>query len=79
MAGEKWLDFTLADKGTGLGQLCAALGIPPEEVLALGDNYNDLPMLRLAGTAYLMENAAPPLRAQFSLRCRRVEEVLERL
>ena len=28
VAGERWLDFTLADKGTGLEQLCAALGCP---------------------------------------------------
>ena len=27
MAGAEWLDFTLADKGTGLTQLCAALGV----------------------------------------------------
>ena len=26
-AGAEWLDFTLADKGTGLTQLCAALGV----------------------------------------------------
>lgn len=76
VAGEKWLDFTLADKGTGLSQLCSALNISPEETAAFGDNYNDLPMLRLVGFPYLMENSAEELRQQFPRRCRRVEDVL---
>ena len=79
VAGEKWLDFTLADKGTGLQKLCASLNIPLEETAAFGDNYNDLPMLRLAGVPYIMDNAAPELRAQFSRHCRRVEEILRTL
>lgn len=78
-AGPDWLDFTLADKGTGLAQLCAALGVSPAETMAFGDNYNDLAMLRLAGTAYLMDSAAPELREQFPLQCRSVYEVLEAL
>ncbi len=76
VAGEKWLDFTLADKGVGLRRLCAALGVPLEQVMAFGDNYNDLPMLELAGRPYLMESAAEELRARFPRRCRRVVDVL---
>ena len=76
VAGEKWLDFTRATKGAGLLQLCNALGIDPGETAAFGDNYNDLPMLRLAGTAYIMDNAVPQLRCQFSLHCQSVVQVL---
>ena len=79
VAGEKWLDFTLADKGVGLERLCRAMGVALHEVLAFGDNYNDLPMLEKAGQAYLMDSAAQELRERFPLRCRRVEDVLERL
>ena len=79
VAGEKWLDFTLADKGTGLRQLCAVLGVPLEDVMAFGDNSNDVPMLELAGRPYLMEGAAEALKARFPRRCRRVEEVLAQL
>ena len=79
VAGEKGLDVTLADKGTGLRQLCAALGVAPEEVMAFGDNYNDLPMLELAGHPYLMESAALPLRRRGFALCRRVEDVLKQL
>ena len=76
VAGEKWLDFTLADKGVGLRCLCAALGVDLSEVAAFGDNDNDLPMLRLAGTPYIMAGAAPHLCQQFANQCRRVEDIL---
>lgn len=79
IAGETWLDFTLADKGTGLNQLCRALDISLEHVMAFGDNYNDLPMLELAGHPYLMENAATELKAGVFTRCRTVAEILETL
>lgn len=78
VAGEEWVDFTLADKGTGLARLCAALGVEPDEVMAFGDNYNDLPMLRYAARPYLMEGADPALRQGFAL-CRRVTDVLRTL
>lgn len=79
IAGERWLDFTLADKGTGLRKLCAALDIELSEVMAFGDNYNDLPMLELAGVSYLMSNAAPELVFQIPRHCSRVEEILRTL
>lgn len=79
VAGDRWLDFTVADKGTGLAGLCRSLGIPLEDVMAFGDNYNDLPMLRIVGHPCLMENAAPSLHPLIPRRCRRVAEVLETL
>ena len=79
VAGAVWLDFTLADKGLGVRKLCEALGVGLGEVMAFGDNYNDVSMLEQAGHPYLMESAAPELRARFSTRCRTVAEVLEAL
>lgn len=76
VAGEKWLDFTLADKGTGIRALCAATGVTLSEVMAIGDNYNDLPMLEVVGAPYIMENAVEDLRRRFSNRCLRVEKLL---
>lgn len=57
VAGEKWLDFTLADKGKGMDALCRALHIAPEEVAAFGDNFNDLPMLEMVGMPYVMRGS----------------------
>ena len=79
LGGGPWLDFTIADKSVGLKNLCDALQISPDEVMAFGDNYNDVPMLALAGCAYIMDNAAPPLRRMFSKHCSKVEEVLAQI
>lgn len=79
VAGAEWLDFTLADKGTGLRQLCDALNIPLENTVAFGDNWNDIPMLEAAGHPYLMASADPRLTARFPQQCASVPAVLEHL
>lgn len=47
------------NKGTALRALAARLGIPMGHVMALGDNDNDVPMLRAAGYGVAMGNATP--------------------
>jgi len=63
-------DFSLVDvnsagtnKGTGLAEVAAWLGVDRTEVMAVGDNYNDREMLEWAGIGVVMGNAAPGLRA----------------
>ena len=51
------------DKGVALERLARQLQVPLGETLALGDGHNDLPMLRCAGKAAVMGNAAPEVRA----------------
>ena len=79
VAGQNWLDFTLADKGTGLRSLCASLDVEEKAVLAFGDNYNDVPLFENAGTAYLMETAAPELLARWPRHCASVTQVMREL
>lgn len=47
------------NKGTGLRRLAELLDIPMEQVMAIGDNGNDIPMLREAGYGVAMGNATP--------------------
>ncbi len=79
VAGKCWVDFTLADKGTGLAQLCRILGIEPADAYVFGDNFNDEPMLSLAGHPYIMSTAAPDLLSKFPNHCDNVLEVLRAL
>jgi Cof subfamily protein (haloacid dehalogenase superfamily) len=52
----------LASKGAGVEASAVQAGIARDEVMAVGDNFNDLEMLRYAGTGVLMGNAEPVLR-----------------
>lgn len=45
------------DKGTGLRSLAEALGIRADEVMAVGDQENDIAMIKYAGTGVAMGNA----------------------
>ena len=62
-------DFTLLDivnpaasKGAGVAAAAAELGVSREEIMAIGDNYNDLEMLLFAGVGVVMANAPLSLR-----------------
>ncbi len=46
------------NKGKTLQQISQAKGITKEEVMAIGDSFNDIEMLKYAGTAIAMQNAA---------------------
>lgn len=50
------------DKGAGLVRLGGELGISPEQIIAVGDAENDLPMLRAAGLGVAMGNAAEQIK-----------------
>ncbi|GMV82384.1 MAG: haloacid dehalogenase [Planctomycetota bacterium] len=50
------------DKGVGLRALAARLGLEMSEVMAVGDSFNDTPMLAAAGWGVAVANAATPTR-----------------
>lgn len=51
-------------KGNGLVKWAAHEGIAIEEIIAFGDSYNDLSMLKLAGLGIAMGNADEAIKAQ---------------
>jgi len=62
-------DFSLIDvtaptatKGRALAWRAAQLGLSREEVMAIGDNFNDLEMLEFAGLPVVMANAVDGLK-----------------
>ena len=52
-----------ADKARGLRFLCAHLGVPVEQTMAVGDGGNDLDIMEAAGLAVAMGNAIDAVRA----------------
>ena len=64
-------DFSLIDvngagcsKGTTLARWVARREMTPADVMAVGDNLNDVEMLDFAGTAYIMGNATDALKSR---------------
>ena len=64
-------DFAMIDvihpmvtKGATLAEWAGLQGIQPHEILAIGDNHNDLEMLSFAGTPVVMENSVPELKTR---------------
>ena len=52
------------DKAKSLTRLLTKIDLTPADLIAFGDGYNDLSMLKLAGMGVAMENAAPEVRAE---------------
>jgi hydroxymethylpyrimidine pyrophosphatase-like HAD family hydrolase len=50
--------------GSALLRLAKARGVKPDEILAIGDNWNDVSMFEVAGRAVLMGNAPESLKAE---------------
>jgi Cof subfamily protein (haloacid dehalogenase superfamily) len=70
-------------KGTALAAVLAHLGLAPHEVVAVGDNWNDLEMIEAAGLGVAMGHAPAGVRARADLVVGTAEEeglreVLER-
>lgn len=60
------IEMTRGDvnKGEGLMRLAEALGLKPENVMAVGDHGNDIPMIRMAGVGVAMANALFTVKAE---------------
>lgn len=76
VAGREWLDFTIADKGNGLRELCRALQIDRTHVASVGDNWNDLPMLEYSGEPWIMSDSDPALLRLIPNHCSDVSRLL---
>ncbi len=61
-------------KGVALPRLTEALGVPMAQVIAVGDNYNDVTMLRAAGLGIAVESAPPEVLAAAAATCPPPEE-----
>ncbi|KAA9219087.1 MULTISPECIES: Cof-type HAD-IIB family hydrolase [Aerococcus] len=51
-----------ANKGGAVAKYCQAHGYNPKNIMAIGDNLNDLKMLEMAGYSFAMANADPAVK-----------------
>lgn len=54
----------VVNKGQALRELARKLNLPASDIMAIGDERNDLPMFAFAGTAVAMDNGNPVAKGQ---------------
>ena len=59
-----WIDITSIDatKRHGIEHVAALLGLKTEEIVGIGDGYNDVPLFEAVGLKVAMGNAVPELK-----------------
>ncbi len=85
-SSSRYVEFNPAgvDKGRATLTLGAKLGIKPEEIMAIGDNSNDLSMIKAAGLGISVANGIPAVKEAAQVVTARtnnqgaIAEVLER-
>lgn len=63
-SGQHWTDIMTpgVHKGIAIADLCDALALKKDQVIAFGDYLNDYELLAAAGTSYGMENGHPEVK-----------------
>jgi len=81
VSGAQWLDLVPkgVSKGAALKLVLGGLGIAPEDCMAIGDNENDVDMLRLSGRSVAVSGAHPLARAAAKTETELVEGLFEEL
>ena len=79
--GNGWLDFNPlgSSKGTALRVLADCIGVPTSEMIAFGDNENDIAMLKEVGISYAVDTALPHVKEVCDYVCEDVDDVLEKM
>lgn len=70
-SGNRYLECNApgVNKGAGLMELARRLGVAREEVMSIGDNSNDVSMIRAAGLGVAVANASDDARAAADYVC----------
>jgi len=64
-----WIEIfpETVSKGLASSWLASSLGLKPDQVMALGNDYNDLDLLHWAGQSYVVESSPAELKENFSI------------
>ena len=65
-SSNRYIEFNHSnvDKGSGLKTLAVLSGVDLKDTIAIGDNYNDLSMIKVAGIGVAVNNAVDDLKTQ---------------
>lgn len=79
LANEIWLDFgpSGAGKGRALLDICDLYGCTSDDLLVLGDNYNDISMFEMTRHSFVMENGPDEVKPHANHVAKDVNHVLK--
>lgn len=60
------------NKGIALQYLAQKLNYKTEEIMAIGDERNDIPMFQVAGTSVVMDNGSAEAKNKLTLKLHRM-------
>ena len=65
-SSNRYIEFNKkgVNKGAGLKKLASLLNIPMEDTIAIGDNYNDLSMIKAAGLGIGVQNTVEAMKKE---------------
>lgn len=80
-SGNAWIDVIPRgiDKGSAIGRLGKELGIAPDEMMAVGDNYNDAEMLAYVKHSVAMKSGQAGIREMCKYEVDLVENLLRNI
>ncbi|MFC0234069.1 Cof-type HAD-IIB family hydrolase [Vagococcus entomophilus] len=58
------INHAMAQKGIAVKKMAEKYDIPLDQVMTIGDNFNDISMLQIAGVSFAMANAEPEVKEQ---------------
>lgn len=78
-SGNEWLDTVPKgiNKGSAMQDLMKYFGIAADEMMAVGDHYNDVEMLQSVGCSVAMKNAQPGIHRLCRYETAKVETLLQ--
>ena len=84
--GENWINVSSKgiNKGYALNRLCSYLGIDTRDAVAIGDDLNDISMIKAAGIGVAVQNAADEVKLEADIvteseNGRAIEEITEKI
>ena len=80
-SSNRYMEFNKigVDKGEGLKHLAQIIGVDLSECIAVGDNYNDLPMLKCVDIPITLNTSPQPLKDISQLHVESVAQAIKEL
>lgn len=79
VSGKEWIDFGICSKGDAIRFLADSNKFTPDEMVAIGDNGNDVSMFNAVTHSFVMENSADEVKSHAKYIIKNAEEAIKQI